>query len=63
MENVVQLNPYVNMTFDQLMEASNAAMKNPNEAIMSALMKEFNRRLQIEIGILSNGVNEVRGKL
>jgi hypothetical protein len=26
-------------------------------------MKEFNRRLQIEIGILSNGVNEVRGKL
>ena len=45
MENVVQLNPYVNMTFDQLMEASNKALSNPTESICAALMKEFKRRL------------------
>lgn len=45
MENVVQLNSYVNMTFNQLIEASNKALANPTETICTALMKELKRRL------------------
>lgn len=63
MENIIQFNSYINMTFDELVQESNNAMKNINEQLVINLMKEFNRRLALESRSLIEQVTKYEGSL
>lgn len=63
MENIIQFNSYINMTFDELVQESNNAMKNLNEQLVINLTKEFTRRLESESRSLTEQVIKYKGSL
>jgi hypothetical protein len=63
MNNIIQFNPYVNLTFQELMQKSNENLSNFNPEIAIKLMNEFTRRLSLENKNLSDILQELRGNL
>jgi len=63
MSNIIQLNPYHALTFDELIEESNKTMNNFNQEKAIALMSEFKRRLRQESESLYTQVCELKNKI
>lgn len=51
---------YSTLSFNELIEESNKAMKNPTQEKVAALMNEFARRLQKESAELAKSVEELK---